>query len=136
MLWKSSKFWLEFKCRKILRLTTFKRVYKRRYNLLNSNSFTNKLLFTDRCNFSSEDGSHELKKESFKLPSESWCWKTDWTFEENISDVWEILLYYMIINNYLKKNISVKGLELCRQFQWNILLKVFSFKLCAQKKMV
>jgi hypothetical protein len=60
---------------------------KRRYNLINSNSFTSKLLPTDRYNFSSKDGLIELNKEDMKLPSNSWTWQTDWIYEQNASDV-------------------------------------------------
>ena len=60
---------------------------KRRYNLFSSNSFTSKLLSTDRYGFSSEDGKIELNKENFKLPSKAWSWKTDWFYENSPSEV-------------------------------------------------
>ncbi|CAF0910386.1 unnamed protein product, partial [Brachionus calyciflorus] len=62
---------------------------QRRYNFLNKNSFSNKLLPTDRPHFSSREGDQNLPKESFKLPSSNWTWKTDWNYELNASDGWE-----------------------------------------------
>jgi hypothetical protein len=57
-------------------------IKKRRYNLFSKESFTSKLLPTDRGNFSTENGLVELKKENFQLPSQSWSWKTnDWISE-------------------------------------------------------
>lgn len=60
---------------------------QRRYNLFSSESFTDKLLFTDRHGYSSADGLVKLDKEDFQLPTNSWTWCTDWNYEQNDSDV-------------------------------------------------
>src|SRR6266487_4091110 len=41
-------------------------------------NFTAILLPTDRPPFSSEDGTDSQPKESFKMPSRSWQWESDW----------------------------------------------------------
>ena len=48
---------------------------QRRYNVFSLNSFTHKLLVTDRPEFSSQNGTENLPKDSFKLPSKSWEWQ-------------------------------------------------------------
>ena len=62
---------------------------QRRYNLLSSNSFTDKLLPSDRFKFSSADGHAELNKDSFVLPSASWVWESDWFHDQTVSEGWE-----------------------------------------------
>ena len=65
---------------------------KRRYNLFSDN-FIDRLLPTDRANYTGINGGKELQKSSFKLPSKSWIWKTEWTYEKTLSDVIYLLSY-------------------------------------------
>ena len=74
---------------------------QRRYNLLSTNSFTDKLLPSDRFKFSSADGRAELNKESFQLPSASWVWESDWFHDQTASEGWEFAVDFP--NHYKPK---------------------------------
>lgn len=49
------------------------------------NGFSDKLLPTDRSNFSSVDGLIEKPKEKIKLPSMAWQWESPWYVDTRLS---------------------------------------------------
>jgi hypothetical protein len=67
---------------------------------------------TDRPKFSSLDGSQDLPKDNFNLPSSSWQWKTEWSSNENSFNqvILKVFLYqkriktgFTCTNFFLKK---------------------------------
>ena len=60
---------------------------QRRYHFFSADAFTDRLMFTDRYGFSSADGVVRLEKDGFKLPTDNWAWRTEWSYEPNDSDV-------------------------------------------------
>ena len=76
-------------------------IFKRRYNIFKADSFTNRLLPSDRYQFSSESGHQNLPKESFECPSENWIWDSEWSYEETNSKVKNAFNFYQ--QNYSEK---------------------------------
>ncbi|XP_014665242.1 PREDICTED: tectonin beta-propeller repeat-containing protein 1-like [Priapulus caudatus] len=54
-----------------------------RYRVFKYGGWTDQLIFSDRYNFSSEDGTQHLRKDGFSLPSPAWKWESDWHIQES-----------------------------------------------------
>ena len=74
--------------------------------------FSNNLLPTDRPNFSNKEGTKELSKDSFELPSSNWQWKDhDWQIDE-----WQYAADFSLDDKYFTKDKTMLSMVRKRKY--------------------